>query len=319
MKPSRADARDRLLADGRPRWSALERLLQPGPLEGTEWSALAKHYRAVCGDLSRARSGELGDDLVHYLDALAARAHHRLYARRPRAGAGLGRLLLTEIPCAIRENWAYVALAAALFYVPLVFATVGAWADSGFALAVLSEAQLENMEQMYADNGPARTAGEDVRMAGFYVRNNVGIALQCFATGLFLGLGPVFYLIYNGMVLGTVSGWLGAAGLGHNLLAFVSGHAAWELNGIVLAGAGGFRMGHALVETGGQSRGESLAAASAVLYRLVAGAAVMLLVAAAIEGFWSSLALPMAVKLVFGAGQWVTVLVWWFGSGRGPR
>ena len=50
-------------------------------------------------------------------------------------------------------------------------------------------------------------------MAGFYVWNNVGIAFRCFATGALFGLGSVFYLVYNGLVLGTIEGHLWARGM----------------------------------------------------------------------------------------------------------
>ena len=40
------------------------------------------------------------------------------------------------------------------------------------------------------------------------------------------GLGSVYFLLYNGLVLGTVFGHLSASGQGDNLLQFTSGHAA---------------------------------------------------------------------------------------------
>lgn len=36
-------------------------------------------------------------------------------------------------------------------------------------------------------------------MAGLYVYDNVGIALRCFALGIFGGLGSAFYLVQNGL------------------------------------------------------------------------------------------------------------------------
>ncbi|MCA9495245.1 MAG: stage II sporulation protein M, partial [Myxococcales bacterium] len=143
-------------------------------------------------------------------------------------------------------------------------------------------------------------------------------AFRCFATGILAGAGPLFYLVYNGLVIGTVGGYLTGVGLGGNLLAFVVGHSAWELTGVCVAGAGGLRMGWALIATGGRTRIGSLTAAGPVLYRIVLGAATMLLVAAAIEGFWSAGPVPMSGKLVFGFAQ-VVVVVSWLGFGGRRR
>jgi len=54
--------------------------------------------------------------------------------------------------------------------------------------------------------------------------------------------------------------------------------------------------------------------ASGDLYRLVLGAAAMLLAAAAIEGFWSSAPLWLPLKIAFGAAGAVAIVSWiWVG------
>ena len=55
-------------------------------------------------------------------------------------------------------------------------------------------------------------------MFGFYIRHNIGIAFQCFAGGLFAGIGSLFYLIYNGAIIGAVAGYLTERGHGPDVL-----------------------------------------------------------------------------------------------------
>ena len=156
-------------------------------------------------------------------------------------------------------------------------------------------------------------------MAGFYVQNNVGIAFRCFATGALAGLGSIFFLVYNGLIIGATFGYLGNVGLGGNLLEFTSGHSAWELTGICLSGAAGLRLGWAMIVTDGRTFVGSLRRAAPELYRLILGTAVLLLVAAAIEGFWSASPVPRPVKYGFGVVQWFIVGGWlYFGGRRAP-
>ena len=54
-------------------------------------------------------------------------------------------------------------------------------------------------------------------MAGFYVYNNVGIALRCFALGIFGGLGSAFYLVQNGLSIGAILGYVASQGAGENI------------------------------------------------------------------------------------------------------
>ena len=41
-------------------------------------------------------------------------------------------------------------------------------------------------------------------MFGYYIRNNTGIGFQTFAGGLLLGLGTLFFLVFNGFYIGAV-------------------------------------------------------------------------------------------------------------------
>lgn len=309
--------RERFLAEGRPRWKALEALLGELRLvDAAQWWSLSRAYRAVCADLARARSLDLPPDVQTYLDDLAARAHNRLYGRRRRGRFDLLDTVLRQGPVELRRRaWAFWA-AFALFYGPFLVGALGAYASDGFATQVMSPDQLAAMESAYSRPTDGRGLGGDSMMAGFYVFNNVGIAFRCFATGLLGGLGSVFFLVYNGLVIGTVFGHLFGVGHGHNLLMFTSGHSAWELTGIVVSGAAGLTMGWALLAPGTRSRLGSLRAVGPALFRLVSVAGLLLLVAAGIEGFWSSLPLSRAVKYGFGLVQWGIVTAWLVGAGR---
>ena len=98
-------------------------------------------------------------------------------------------------------------------------------------------------------------------MAGFYVYNNVGIAFRCFATGVLFGAGSLFFLIYNGLVTGTVAGYVMSAGHGGNIWTFMCGHAPFELTAIVIAGGAGLEMGYALVDDAAASPASARCAA----------------------------------------------------------
>ncbi len=310
--------RDAFVQPRRERWESLQDLLDRSRLDADEWATLASGYRAVCADLARARSLELPTDVQNYLDDLAGRAHNRLYAVRP---TGFGRSLwidaIVEFPRTLRAEWRFFALASAMFYVPFAVGFGGAFFDPGFAAAVLPEGSLEQLESMYSTADLERgSAGADASMAGFYVFNNVGIAFRVFATGAFAGLGSLFFLVYNGLLLGTQGGYLGGVGMGANLLEFTSGHSAWELTGVCVAGAAGLRLGWAIAVRDGHSVAESLRRVAPQLYRLVLGVALLLFVAAAIEGFWSASPVPRPVKFAFGAVQWGVVLAWFAFGGR---
>jgi uncharacterized membrane protein SpoIIM required for sporulation len=271
-------------------------------------SELAQLYRGLAGDLMRVRRDKLGADLESHLDMLAARAHNILYA-----GTSIGNRLsvyslIADFPAALRRNLRFFLLACFLFYGPGIIAGYAAYVDETYALAVMSPQQLESMEHMHSKgHADGRAADADAAMTGFYVMNNVGIAFRCFATGVLFGLGPIFYLLFNGLMIGVVVGHLARTGYGENIFSFVSSHSPWELTAIVISGAAGIQMGYALVSTRGRTRLGNLQAHGLELLRQVAGAAVFLCVAACLEGWYSPSSLPVEVKYVTGGFGWVLV------------
>ena len=95
-------------------------------------------------------------------------------------------------------------------------------------------------------------------------------------------------------------------------------HSAPELLAIVISGGAGMRLGFALIAPGQLGRVASLLAAGRVGARLILGVFVMLLGAAFIEAFWSSIAsFPDWLKFGSGAMIWALVLAWLALGGRG--
>jgi uncharacterized membrane protein SpoIIM required for sporulation len=106
-------------------------------------------------------------------------------------------------------------------------------------------------------------------------------------------------------------------GLATTFYSFVVTHGAFELTAIVLSGAAGLRIGHALLAPGRLKRLQSLAAAARESAVIIYGMAAMLLMAAAIEAFWSSATwIPLPMKDGVAATCWVAVLAYLTLQGR---
>jgi uncharacterized membrane protein SpoIIM required for sporulation len=125
--------------------------------------------------------------------------------------------------------------------------------------------------------------------------------------------------VQNGLAIGAILGYVASQGAGANILTFIVGHGSLELGAIVIAGGAGLSMGWSIVAPGPLTRLGSLRAAAGELAIIVAGAAVMLLFAAAIEGFWSASSIPSVVKRGAGIVNFVLVLSYILFVGRGRK
>ena len=314
-------AQDEFVAARKQDWDELEQLLGPGRsfrrLPAVSIARGAALYRSVSSDLMRAQAAGYSPDVIALLDGLAARAHNTLYSAPPYRLRAVWELIAADFPRTLRRYSRFLALAVALFVLPGVVGFVGAMKSRAFALRILPADTVDQMEKAYAEGfGKGREAGVNTAMTGFYVYNNVGIAFRCFATGIFFGLGSIFFLVYNGLAIGTVAGLVTAAGHGKNLLTFTCTHGAFELTAIVISATAGMVMGYALVDTRGRTRFGSLRAHARDIAYLVLGAALMLLVAAGIEGFWSPSGLPARVKWGAAIGAYLLVISYLTFAGR---
>lgn len=310
----------------RDEWTELEMLLNELPTAPFErrraaqahedpfdTARLAALYRRACGHLALARTRGYPRHLVDRLERITADAHRRIYYRADYGWVRLWALIRDGIPAAVRAHGRYLVAATAAFAVPMLVMGVLVARRPDLILSVVSADTATSFEEMYSRStdaiGRTRAAGTDWTMFGFYIRNNIGIAFQCFAGGLFVGVGSLFFLAYNGLFAGSLAGYLISRGLSSTFFAFVVTHSAFELTAIVLSGAAGLLMGHSLIAPGRLTRRAALMRATKEAVLLLYGATAMLVVAAAVEAFWSSAAwIPPVVKHPVAAICWAAVL-----------
>jgi uncharacterized membrane protein SpoIIM required for sporulation len=279
-------------------------------------------YRRLCQQLALAEHRGYSALLVQRLQDLVHRGHLVLY--RPRAPR-LSRIVdffTAGFPRLVRSQWRAMAVAALLFFLPLIGSIVLLQFHPELVHSLFDPAQIASFENMYDPASTAerlgRESGTDLKMFGFYIFNNVSIGFRTFASGLLMGIGSVFVLIMNGVIIGGVAGHLNAIGYGGPFWRFVAGHSAPELLAIVISGGAGLQIGMAFIAPGRRTRGRALVEAGAIGAKLVLGVFAMLIFAAFIEAYWSSIAwMPSAVKFTVGGVLWLTILLWLWRGGRG--
>ena len=292
-------------------------------LDTADVAQLPSLYRDVCADLAAAQAARYSAPLVDYLRGLTASAHAILYGPHARARGEGGEVRIQHawmfaFPRAIRKRWRAMLLATSLFFIPLAIGAVLTLRDPSFAFRIAPEAMLRPLADAYAKGFDAgRDVGEGTMMAGYYVWNNVGIALRCFALGIFGGIGSAFYLVQNGLAIGAILGYVASQGAGDNIGIFIVGHGSLELGAIVLSGGAGLSLGWSIVAPGDVRRLTSLQRTAREVLVIVAGAAVMLMMAAGIEAFWSASSTPQLVKMIVGGALFVLVLGYILVAGRG--
>jgi uncharacterized membrane protein SpoIIM required for sporulation len=293
-------------------WQAFEKFLdgvEPPPFPPAEMPA---RYRRLCQGLALATDRQYSPDLVDRLNTLALRGHHALYRNRRRETYVVREFLLGGFAALVRREWRLVAVAAILFFGPLLLLLAALQQFPEFVHYLLQPEQIAQYHQMYDPANERlgmREADSNVMMFGFYIWNNVRIGFQTFAGGLLAGVGSVWFLAANAVIIGAVAG--------ATFWSFVAGHSSLELIAIVLSGAAGLRLGLAVIAPGNRTRKSALVAAAKPAVRMMYGAASLFFFAACVEAFWSPItAVPPQVKVAVGIAGWVLVLAYFVFAGH---
>jgi uncharacterized membrane protein SpoIIM required for sporulation len=290
-----------LLERRREQWRDLDRLCRemernsPKRVGAQSISIFASLYRAACADLALADAYQLPTDTVQFLHELVGRAHNQLYRSQTFRFRDWGREMFVALPRRMLRDRA-VWLAFIVFWGPFGLACWLGYASRPFAESVVGEVSMARLEESFSKPLQGRDTNTDTAMMGFYVFNNAGIGLRCFAAGLLLGIGGLFVTVSNAVMIGAMFGHMLTVPERANFLEFVTAHGPFELTAIVFSAAAGMRLGFSLVSTGGLSRMASLRRAAVEATPAMGASVVLFCLAAVIEGFVSPSALPYMVK-----------------------
>jgi len=302
-------------------WQEFDLFLENKKNPPFDAAEMPERYRRICHTLALAQDRQYSPELVDRLNRLALRGHHVLYQNRRRQSGRVLEFVLAGFPRLVRAEWRLVLTAGLLFFGPLGLLIAVLQVYPEFVHYLLAPEQIAQFHQMYDPANKRlgmREADTSVAMFGFYIWNNVRIGFQTFAGGLAFGVGSLWFLAANGVIIGAVAGYLTQVGYSETFWSFVAGHSSPELLAIVLSGAAGLRLGMALIAPGGLSRKSALMAAAKPAVRLMYGAALMFMFAAFVEAFWSPLTeLPFELKIGAGLAGWALALAYFLLAGRG--
>lgn len=301
---------NRWLEKRRPLWSRLEQLVQRsgrglGGLSHGELQELGLLYRQTASDLATVREDVATRQLAAYLNELLGRAHNIIYLGQGRKVSGLLGFYRDTYPQVFRETLPQTILAFAIFMVAGIVAWAVTWHDPAFAYRVVGPSMMETIEQrkMWTES---IVAVKPLASSGI-MTNNLSVCFSAFAMGITGGLGTIWMMAFNGLLIGVIGAATWKAGMAVQLWSFVAPHGVLELPAIFIAGGAGLEIARGLFFPGMLPRKVSLAQAGSRASRLLLGTIPMLVVAGLLEGFFSPTHVPVAMKFGLAAVLFVAL------------
>ena len=275
-------------------------------LSGPELARLIDDYQALTADLARARSLGAARETVDRLNRIAVAGHNLLYGQiRLRGNATISYGLGSFARMVRRYGWA-VALSAVMFFGSALISFVAIQFNPSLGYDMLGDEFLD-FDPASRDNLHSIPSLARPVVSSLIISNNIQVTLLAFGLGLTAGLGTTVLLIFNGIHLGSVAGWMVLHGKDRALWGWIMPHGGTELLAICLAGAAGYIFAAAIVAPGQVRRSTALKNVGGDALVIELGCMVMLVIAGLIEGFVSPSGIDYAGRiavLVVSLGLW---------------
>jgi uncharacterized membrane protein SpoIIM required for sporulation len=310
----------RWLEKRKPYWSKLETLLNQSAKSGlksltrTDLQELSLLYRQTAADLAAIREDRGSVHFSRYVNQLLVRAHNTIYSGRRASASAMFSFFWKTFPATFRRNLKHFLLAVIIF---LIAGAVGAMMtrqNPDFKVKLLGPEMVETIDrhEMWTHS----IVGIKPLASSAIMTNNMSVGFTTFAFGITAGLGTIYMMAFNGLLIGVIGMACALSGMSLQLWSFVAPHGVLELPAIFIGGAAGFRIAQGLLFPGLLPRRESLARAGLEAVKLILGTIPILIIAGLIEAFVSPTGLPVPLKFSLALALFALLGAYLFGFSR---
>lgn len=304
----------------KPYWAKLESLLNQSAngglksLSRSDLQELSLLYRQTAADLAAIREDRGSVHFARYVNQLLVRAHNTIYSGHRASTLKAVSFFWTTYPAAFRRNLKHCLLAVLIFAIAAIVGGALTYQNPDFKVKVIGPRMVETIDrhEMWTHS----IVGIKPLASSAIMTNNMSVGFTTFAFGITAGLGTIYMMAFNGLLIGVIGVACGLAGMSLQLWSFVAPHGVLELPAIFIAGGAGFRIAQGLLFPGVLPRRESLARAGTEAVQLLLGTVPILIIAGTIEAFISPTDLAIPLKFTLAAALFVLLNVYLFGVGR---
>jgi uncharacterized membrane protein SpoIIM required for sporulation len=277
--------------------------------DAADAAAMADDYRMLAHDVAKVRRLLPESRAREYLEAAYAQAHASLHRPAWHPGHALLSLFRTEIPAVVSWLRPHIIWATALFILTVI---AGYWMVHTYPDLIALFASPELIATV--ERGQLWTEGllnvvPSSVLSLQILTNNIVVSLFAYCAGFLFGLGTVYILGLNGLMLGAVFAFTSLHGLGNDLFRFVVAHGCVEISVMCLSGAAGAAVGEALIRPGAATRAESFQRAALQSGKLVLACVLLLVGSGVIEGYVSpNPRFPLWTRILIGLAYWLFMI-----------
>jgi uncharacterized membrane protein SpoIIM required for sporulation len=248
---------------------------------------LAKRFAYLVDDLSFSKTFYPASNTTRYINSMAAKIYLDIYKNRKEKSQRMITFWTTELPLILYTYRRTLLVSFMFFAAFFLLGILASVIEPDFVKIVLGMDYVEMTEQNIANGDPfgVYKSGDPFVMFLFIAWNNVRVSLMMFGSGILLGLGTLYLLFHNGLMVGAFEYMFYQHHLGADFFLVVFIHGTLELSAVVIAGCSGFILGNAILFPGTYTRAQSLRKAAKDSVKIIIGLIPVFVIAAIFESY----------------------------------
>ncbi|SMC71670.1 stage II sporulation protein M [Pedobacter nyackensis] len=289
------------------KWKSYEQLQTSNPDE------IAERFIDITNDLAYAKTFYPKSKTTAYLNGLASVLHQSIYKNKKEDTNRFVTFWKFELPVLFYTYRRQLLYAFLFFTISCAIGVLSAKYDDAFVRLILGDSYVNMTNENIAKGDPFGVYKKEGPI-GMFVRiaiNNIYVSFLCFLSGIFLGIGPVFMLLRNGVMLGSFEYYFFSKGLGVESVLVIWIHGTLEISAIIIAGAAGLVMGHGLLFPKTYTRLQAFKNSAKDGTKIALGIVPIFFVAAFFEGFitrYTSMPLWLSISILGGS---LMFMIWY--------
>lgn len=275
-------------------------------LQATHPDELAKRFIDITNDLAYAKTFYPKSKTTAYLNGIASTLHQTIYKNKKEKTGRFLSFWKYELPLLFYKYQKQLVYSFVFFALAASIGALSAKYDDRFVRLILGDGYVNMTNENIAKGDPFgvyKQAGE-VEMFFSIAANNVWVSLLMFVSGILLAIGPVFFLLKNGVMIGAFEYYFFSKGLGAESILVIWIHGTLEILAIVIAGGAGLVLGHGLLFPKTYTRLAAFKNSAKDATKIALGIVPIILLAAFFESFitrHTEMPLALSISILLGS------------------
>ena len=274
----------RFIAQNKEKWHEAEILLESNIKDPDKLSNL---FIQVVDDLSYSRTYYPNRSVRVYLNKIARQFFSIIYGHKKEKHNHFKLFWLDELPQLIVFSRRELLVSFLFFLIGLSIGVISSYNDPQFISTILGDSYVSMTDENIKKGDPMAVYKQTHQIEMFLgiTFNNLMVAFKTYVLGIFLGIGTLASLLYNGIMVGCFQYYFIDRDLFIESSLTIWLHGTLEISSIILAGGAGLTLASGLIFPGTYSRLQSLQLSGIRSLKLMLAITPVFVLAAVIESF----------------------------------